>query len=190
MGSQGPCSHCGTKQSPLWIFGPPDRPVLCNACGTRWKETGTLVDPANKQNDNNEEDPESSLIFEHINKYISEDEIGLGCMLLKLSPESDSKLLAVNTSGSRNRLTGESSKDDVTVLKSEPLGVSAKSTGKSGDNNTCHPMITRLKLYGRIQLQTKILYVLIDLESSNDSLKLNPKNHSSNTFSNSTEISQ
>ncbi|KAI5677979.1 hypothetical protein M9H77_08929 [Catharanthus roseus] len=145
MGSKGPCCHCGTKQSPFWICGPLDRPVLCNACGTRWKESGTLADPANKQYDNNEEDPESSLIFERINKYIPENEIGLGCMLLKPSPERDSKLLEVNTSGSRNRVTGESSKDDITVLKSEPLGVSAKSTGKSGDNNTYHPMITRLK---------------------------------------------
>lgn len=34
---QGPCSHCGATSTPLWRKGPPDRPVLCNACGTRWK---------------------------------------------------------------------------------------------------------------------------------------------------------
>ncbi|KAI5677964.1 hypothetical protein M9H77_08914 [Catharanthus roseus] len=145
MDSQGPCCHCGTKQSPLWICGPLDGPVLCNACGIRWTETRTLADPANEEYDNNEEDLESSLIFERINKYIPENEIGLGCMLLKPSPERDSKLLEVNTSGTRNRLTGESSKDDITILKSEPLGVNVKTMGKSGDSSTCHPMITRLK---------------------------------------------
>jgi len=39
---QGPCSHCGATSTPLWRKGPPDRPVLCNACGTRWKVKGTL----------------------------------------------------------------------------------------------------------------------------------------------------
>ncbi|KAI5678504.1 hypothetical protein M9H77_09454 [Catharanthus roseus] len=43
--------------------------------------------------DNGDVDPESVLIFERINKYIPENEIGLGCMLLKLPsfPTKDSK---------------------------------------------------------------------------------------------------
>ncbi|KAM7273743.1 hypothetical protein ACFE04_028407 [Oxalis oulophora] len=29
--------------TPLWRNGPPDKPVLCNACGSRWRTKGTLV---------------------------------------------------------------------------------------------------------------------------------------------------
>ena len=29
--------------TPLWCNGPPDKPVLCNACGSRWRIKGTLV---------------------------------------------------------------------------------------------------------------------------------------------------
>ncbi|KAF3448253.1 hypothetical protein FNV43_RR08966 [Rhamnella rubrinervis] len=32
--------HDGT---PLWRNGPPDKPVLCNACGSRWRTKGTLA---------------------------------------------------------------------------------------------------------------------------------------------------
>ncbi|XP_044968988.1 GATA transcription factor 26-like [Hordeum vulgare subsp. vulgare] len=39
---EGPCYHCGTMRSPLWRHGPPEKPVLCNACGTRWRTKGTL----------------------------------------------------------------------------------------------------------------------------------------------------
>ncbi|KAI7743424.1 hypothetical protein M8C21_011275 [Ambrosia artemisiifolia] len=43
MGKQGPCGHCGVTSTPLWRNGPPDKPVLCNACGSRWRTKGSLV---------------------------------------------------------------------------------------------------------------------------------------------------
>ncbi|GMY29913.1 GATA transcription factor 26-like isoform X4 [Fagus crenata] len=43
MGKQGPCCHCGVTTTPLWRNGPPDKPVLCNACGSRWRTKGTLA---------------------------------------------------------------------------------------------------------------------------------------------------
>ncbi|XP_043698930.1 GATA transcription factor 26-like isoform X2 [Telopea speciosissima] len=42
MGKQGPCCHCGITSTPLWRNGPPGKPVLCNACGSRWRTKGTL----------------------------------------------------------------------------------------------------------------------------------------------------
>lgn len=30
------CCHCGTNSTPCWRKGPPEKPVLCNACGARW----------------------------------------------------------------------------------------------------------------------------------------------------------
>jgi hypothetical protein len=30
------CDHCGTVESPQWRKGPPNKPVLCNACGARF----------------------------------------------------------------------------------------------------------------------------------------------------------
>lgn len=43
MGKQGPCCHCGITSTPLWRNGPPDKPVLCNACGSRWRTKGSLA---------------------------------------------------------------------------------------------------------------------------------------------------
>ncbi|KAE8713788.1 GATA transcription factor 26 [Hibiscus syriacus] len=43
MGKQGPCYHCGVTRTPLWRNGPPEKPVLCNACGSRWRTKGTLA---------------------------------------------------------------------------------------------------------------------------------------------------
>ncbi|CAH9114134.1 unnamed protein product, partial [Cuscuta europaea] len=43
MGKQGPCYHCGITSTPLWRNGPPEKPVLCNACGSRWRTKGTLA---------------------------------------------------------------------------------------------------------------------------------------------------
>ncbi|KAL8196151.1 hypothetical protein R6Q57_025151 [Mikania cordata] len=43
MGKQGPCRHCGVTSTPLWRNGPPEKPVLCNACGSRWRTKGSLV---------------------------------------------------------------------------------------------------------------------------------------------------
>ncbi|KAF9623597.1 hypothetical protein IFM89_003387 [Coptis chinensis] len=42
MGLRGPCDHCGITSSPLWRNGPPGKPSLCNACGSRWKTKGSL----------------------------------------------------------------------------------------------------------------------------------------------------
>ncbi|OAY45614.1 hypothetical protein MANES_07G076400v8 [Manihot esculenta] len=43
MVKQGPCYHCGTHNTPLWRNGPPEKPVLCNACGSRYRIRGTLA---------------------------------------------------------------------------------------------------------------------------------------------------
>ncbi|KAI4369986.1 hypothetical protein MLD38_018374 [Melastoma candidum] len=43
MVKEGPCYHCGVTSTPLWRNGPPDKPVLCNACGSRWRTKGTLA---------------------------------------------------------------------------------------------------------------------------------------------------
>lgn len=43
MGKHGPCHHCGVTSTPLWRNGPPEKPILCNACGSRWRTKGTLV---------------------------------------------------------------------------------------------------------------------------------------------------
>ncbi|CAM8946469.1 unnamed protein product [Rhodiola kirilowii] len=46
MGKHGPCCHCGVASTPLWRNGPPDKPVLCNACGSRWRTKGSLTNYA------------------------------------------------------------------------------------------------------------------------------------------------
>ncbi|XP_077213283.1 GATA transcription factor 26-like isoform X1 [Tasmannia lanceolata] len=43
MGKEGPCCHCGITYTPLWRNGPPGKPVLCNACGSRWRTKGSLT---------------------------------------------------------------------------------------------------------------------------------------------------
>ncbi|XP_073002293.1 GATA transcription factor 26 [Typha latifolia] len=43
MGKHGPCHHCGVTSTPLWRNGPPEKPVLCNACGSRWRTKGSLT---------------------------------------------------------------------------------------------------------------------------------------------------
>lgn len=40
--SGGPCDHCGALESPQWRRGPASKPMLCNACGTRYRRTNTL----------------------------------------------------------------------------------------------------------------------------------------------------
>ncbi|CAJ2677191.1 unnamed protein product [Trifolium pratense] len=42
MGRSGPCYHCGINSTPLWRQGPNDKPVLCNACGSRYRHWGHL----------------------------------------------------------------------------------------------------------------------------------------------------
>lgn len=36
------CSHCATTQTPCWRRGPSDKPLLCNACGSRFLVKHTL----------------------------------------------------------------------------------------------------------------------------------------------------
>eukprot|EP01026_Neomeris_dumetosa_P052189 TRINITY_DN460_c0_g2_i2.p1 TRINITY_DN460_c0_g2~~TRINITY_DN460_c0_g2_i2.p1 ORF type:complete len:308 (+),score=24.83 TRINITY_DN460_c0_g2_i2:264-1187(+) len=38
----GPCDYCAVTESPQWRRGPPEKPTLCNACGTRYRRTGRL----------------------------------------------------------------------------------------------------------------------------------------------------
>ena len=35
-GSGGPCDHCERTYSPCWRKGPPEKPLLCNACGAHY----------------------------------------------------------------------------------------------------------------------------------------------------------
>ncbi|XP_039141309.1 GATA transcription factor 26-like isoform X2 [Dioscorea cayenensis subsp. rotundata] len=42
MVKKGPCCHCGVTSTPLWRNGPAHKPILCNACGSRWRTKGTL----------------------------------------------------------------------------------------------------------------------------------------------------
>ncbi|DBA89974.1 TPA: hypothetical protein ACH3X2_004349 [Trebouxia sp. C0005] len=39
----GPCNNCGVVDSPQWRRGPAAAPVLCNACGTRFRRTSQLA---------------------------------------------------------------------------------------------------------------------------------------------------
>mmetsp|Transcript_19334 Transcript_19334/g.65712 ORF Transcript_19334/g.65712 Transcript_19334/m.65712 type:complete len:269 (-) Transcript_19334:96-902(-) len=41
----GPCDHCGALESPQWRRGPSSKPMLCNACGTRYRRTNQLGPP-------------------------------------------------------------------------------------------------------------------------------------------------
>ncbi|KAJ4967279.1 hypothetical protein NE237_019128 [Protea cynaroides] len=54
MVKQGPCCHCGITSTPLWRNGPPRKPVLCNACGSRWRVKGSLANyiPLHAQDSN------------------------------------------------------------------------------------------------------------------------------------------
>jgi len=47
--SNGACQHCGETSSPQWRKGPPDKPHLCNACGTRFLRTGSLHRSASRR---------------------------------------------------------------------------------------------------------------------------------------------
>uniref|UniRef100_A0A0E0D6N2 GATA-type domain-containing protein n=1 Tax=Oryza meridionalis TaxID=40149 RepID=A0A0E0D6N2_9ORYZ len=64
MGKQGPCRHCGVTSTPLWRNGPPDKPVLCNACGSRWRTKGSLTNytPMHARDDIDAEEPRASKL--------------------------------------------------------------------------------------------------------------------------------
>lgn len=40
--AHGPCDHCGAIKSPQWRKGPSHKPLLCNACGTKFSRTKNL----------------------------------------------------------------------------------------------------------------------------------------------------
>ncbi|XP_066348678.1 GATA transcription factor 26-like [Miscanthus floridulus] len=64
MGKQGPCHHCGVTSTPLWRNGPPDKPVLCNACGSRWRTKGSLANytPMHRKDDIDDVEPRVSKL--------------------------------------------------------------------------------------------------------------------------------
>ena len=41
---RGPCQHCGTTLSSQWRSGPPEKAVLCNACGLYYRKLSCLPD--------------------------------------------------------------------------------------------------------------------------------------------------
>lgn len=53
-GFGGPCNHCGSKHSCCWRRGPLEKPVLCNACGSRYLVKKSLEGyiPIQKRNRN------------------------------------------------------------------------------------------------------------------------------------------
>eukprot|EP00955_Chlamydomonas_euryale_P076965 362824-Chlamydomonas_euryale.AAC.14 len=42
----GPCDNCCATESPQWRQGPPAKPLLCNACGMRFRRTSQLTLPS------------------------------------------------------------------------------------------------------------------------------------------------
>lgn len=42
------CVHCHTTETPLWRAGPSGPKTLCNACGVRWKKTGSVIPRAKR----------------------------------------------------------------------------------------------------------------------------------------------
>lgn len=42
------CVHCAATETPLWRAGPDGPKTLCNACGVRWKKTGSVVPRAKR----------------------------------------------------------------------------------------------------------------------------------------------
>jgi hypothetical protein len=50
--------------TPLWRNGPPDKPVLCNACGSRWRTKGSLTNytPMHARDDIDAEEPRASKL--------------------------------------------------------------------------------------------------------------------------------
>lgn len=42
------CVHCSATETPLWRAGPAGPKTLCNACGVRWKKTGSVIPRAKR----------------------------------------------------------------------------------------------------------------------------------------------
>ena len=54
----------GGAGTPLWRNGPPDKPVLCNACGSRWRTKGSLANytPMHRKDDIDDDEPRVSKL--------------------------------------------------------------------------------------------------------------------------------
>ncbi|PWZ44232.1 GATA transcription factor 26 [Zea mays] len=50
--------------TPLWRNGPPDKPVLCNACGSRWRTKGSLANytPMHRNDNIDDDEPRVSKL--------------------------------------------------------------------------------------------------------------------------------
>jgi len=50
--------------TPLWQNGPPDKTVLCNACGSRWTTKGSLANytPIHRKDDIDDDEPRISKL--------------------------------------------------------------------------------------------------------------------------------
>ncbi|KAK8578945.1 hypothetical protein V6N12_069286 [Hibiscus sabdariffa] len=88
MGKQGPCYHCGVTSTPLWRNGPPEKPVLCNACGSRWRTKGTLAKYTPLHARAEPEDPRASRV-----KSISINK-NKEVKLLKRKPNNDTTIVS------------------------------------------------------------------------------------------------
>ncbi|KAI5384636.1 GATA transcription factor 26 [Lathyrus oleraceus] len=81
MGRNGPCFHCGINSTPLWRQGPTNKPVLCNACGTRYRLRGDLdnyfpkyclpKELSCRNNDFNENSPSKVLNLDDDEKHLN-----------------------------------------------------------------------------------------------------------------------
>uniref|UniRef100_A0A1J3GK46 GATA transcription factor 26 n=1 Tax=Noccaea caerulescens TaxID=107243 RepID=A0A1J3GK46_NOCCA len=91
MGKQGPCCHCGVTSTPLWRNGPPEKPVLCNACGSRWRTKGTLVNytPLHARADGDESEDHHHLRYQRM-KSISLSSKNKETKMLKRKPVQES----------------------------------------------------------------------------------------------------
>ena len=60
--------------TPLWRNGPPDKPVLCNACGSRWRTKGSLANytPMHRKDDIDDDEPRVSKLKPPTSKFKSQ----------------------------------------------------------------------------------------------------------------------
>mmetsp|Transcript_8803 Transcript_8803/g.25363 ORF Transcript_8803/g.25363 Transcript_8803/m.25363 type:complete len:559 (+) Transcript_8803:191-1867(+) len=68
----GPCAHCGVAASSAWRKGPPEKAALCNQCGSRFVQKGTLDGfmPYNRSKDS------AARLAKQVQVATSDDETG------------------------------------------------------------------------------------------------------------------
>lgn len=83
------CIETGT---PLWRNGPPEKPVLCNACGSRWRTKGTLVNytPLHARADGDESEDHHHLRYQRMKSISLSGKNKETKMLLKRKPVQES----------------------------------------------------------------------------------------------------